>query len=355
MKIVGLGGGTGLPVLLSGLKEVSEAGQALDITAIVTVADNGGSTGALREAFQMPAMGDIRKCMVSLAADQSALASVCEHRFETPECFAGHSLGNLILSALYERSGNFAAAVHQACDLLHLKGRVLPSTESAVTLCALYEDGGFARGESNIPQAGRRIKQVWLEDVEREPYLSEAPSPAGRRALFDSIRPPAAPGVLETLHQADAVVMGPGSLYTSIIPNLLVDGVAGAIQASSAIKIYVSNLMTQPGETDGYSAADHVHALLELASIDVCVLNSSAVGTGVAERYLKTGSQIVSGTLEDEDEIRKSGVIPVAAPLLKGGEIKARHDPTTLARLVVSLARGLAGAHEIICGQRNGR
>ena len=334
MRIAGIGGGTGLPVLLSGLKQLTDEEEPVDITAIVTVADSGGSTGALREAFNMPAMGDIRKCMLALAPERSVLTSVCEHRFENPDGFAGHSLGNLILSALFQMSGNFAGAVRQACELLHLKGRVLPATESPVTLCALYDDGGFARGESNLPCPGRGIARVWLEPT----------------------APTAAPGVIDALERADAIVLGPGSLYTSIIPNLLVDGVAEAISASSAIKIYLSNLMTQPGETDGYSAADHLRALLDyIPSIDVCVINSSTVGKGVADRYVMSGSQIVSGTSEDEAEIRKSGCIPVAAPLLKDGEVKARHDPATLSRLVVSLARGFAGAHEIICGQRNGR
>src|SRR5215471_19341576 len=142
MKIVGIGGGTGLPVLLSGLRELNQGGKALDITAIVTVADSGGSTGVLREAFNMPAMGDIRKCMIALAPEQSVMTSVCEHRFDNPESFAGHSLGNLILSALHQMSGSFAAAVRQACDLLELRGRVLPATEEPVTLCAAYDDGG---------------------------------------------------------------------------------------------------------------------------------------------------------------------------------------------------------------------
>jgi 2-phospho-L-lactate transferase/gluconeogenesis factor (CofD/UPF0052 family) len=379
---------------LSGLKQLNDSAQGpLDITAIVTVSDSGGSTGALREALNMPAMGDIRKCMISLSARDSLLTSVCEHRFEHPEGFAGHSLGNLILSALYQMSGNFAAAVRQACDLLQLKGRVLPATETPVTLCALYEDGDVARGEVNIPKQGRRISRVWLEcedplppgeggRAEREPDrakpearpgegshaeiwskraltrpLRGLPSPGGRGLLSND--PPAAPGVLEALAHADAIVIGPGSLYTSIIPNLLIAGVSDAIQASSAIRIYVSNLMTQVGETDGYTAADHVRAILDYlpspSSVDVCVLNSSSIGMGVAGRYLKSGSAVVSGTAEDEDEIRRSGVIPVAAALLKNGEIKARHDPETLARLVVSLACGFAAAPEIICGQRNGR
>jgi uncharacterized cofD-like protein len=338
MNVVGIGGGTGLPVLLRGLRALEEGDDTpTQITAIVTVADNGGSTGALREAFNMPAMGDIRKCMIALAGERSLLSSVCEHRFENPQSFAGHPLGNLILSALYQMNGNFAEAVRQACQLLELKGWVLPATESIATLCALYEDGGIVRGESNIPQSDRRIRRVWLE------------------CPGDSI-PSAAPGVLEALMKADAIVLGPGSLYTSIIPNLLVSGVAECIQNSPAMKIYVSNLMTQAGETDGYSAADHVSALLQyLPGLDVCVLNSSAIGTGVAERYLKLGAEIVSGTTLDEDEIRRHGVIPVAAPLLMDGEAKARHDPATLARLVVSLARGFTGVHEVICGQGNGR
>ena len=348
MRIVGIGGGTGLPVLLCGLKELSEE-QPLDITAIVTVADSGGSTGVLRDAFKMPAMGDIRKCMIALAAEEAVLTSVCEHRFDNPDGFAGHSLGNLILSALYQISGSFNEAVRQACELLCLKGRVLPATARPVTLCAVYEDGGMACGESNIPQPGRRIQGVWLQAAAVGVYYRP------RSPGSTSYNPPAAPGVIEALKAADGIVIAPGSLYTSLIPNLLVAGIPEAIRTSNAIKIYVTNLMTQPGETDGFSAADHLYALLEHTSIDICVLNSSAVGTGVAQRYSKSGSQIVSGTSEDEGEIRRRGVIPIAAPLLKTGEVKARHDPTTLARLVVSLARGFAGAHEIMCGERNGR
>lgn len=334
MKIVGIGGGTGLPVLLSGLREIKQDIHGpFDITAIVSVSDSGGSTGALRQAFDMPAMGDIRKCMVALAPERAVLAALCEHRFDNPKPFAGHSVGNLIISALYQMSGNFADAVRQASDLLELEGTVLPSTDRPVTLCALHEDDLIVRGESNIPRPGRRIRRVW----------------------FDVQNPPAAAGVLEALMEADAIVLGPGSLYTSIVPNLLVAGVVDAIRDSTAIKIYVSNLMTQSGETDGFSTADHVSALLEyLPTIDVCILNSSNVGTGVAERYLKSGSEIVSGTPEDEDRIRRKGVLPVAAPLLKNREIKARHDPATLARLIVTLARGFAGVPQILCGVVSG-
>ncbi len=339
MRIVGIGGGTGLPVLLKGLSEIRDEHGPLDLTAVVTVSDSGGSTGVLRQAFNMPAMGDIRNCLISLAGDESVLSSLCQHRFDNPENFAGHSVGNLILSALYQMSGNFAAAVRQASELLQLRGRVLPATDIPVTLCALYEDGMTVEGEANLPKPGTAIRRVWLEPE----------------------NPPAAPGVVEALENADAIVIGPGSLYTSIIPNLLVREIANALQSSRAIKIYICNLMTQPGETDGYSAADHVRGLLDYvpcsstSCIDVCVLNSSTVGRAVAQRYLKSGSEIVAGTPEDQDQIRRSGVVPVAAPLLRDGEVKARHDPATLAQLVVSLARVFGGVHEIICGQGNGR
>ena len=335
MRIVGIGGGTGLPVLLKGLTEISDERDPVDVTAIVTVSDSGGSTGILRQAFKMPAMGDIRKCLISLADSNSILKSLCQHRFENSEAFAGHSVGNLILSALYQMSGNFTSAVRQASELLGLSARVLPATEVSVTLCASYENGMISQGESDVPKPGLRISRVWLEP--------EDPLPA--------------PGVTDALESADAIVIGPGSLYTSIIPNLLVGKVSSAVRSSRSVKIYICNLMTQPGETDGYSPVDHVRAVLQYlpSPIDVCVLNSSVVGRAVAERYLRFGSEIVTSTPDDEYQIRRCGVVPVAAPLLKDGEVKARHDPATLARLVVSLARGFAGEHEIIWSQGNGR
>jgi uncharacterized cofD-like protein len=172
---------------------------------------------------------------------------------------------------------------------------------------------------------------VWLEGDARALEGDDGAAP---------LSPPAAEGVIEALESADGILIGPGSLYTSVIPNLLVAGIPEAIQRSRAIKIYVGNLMTQPGETDGYTAADHVRRLLEHVSpIDVCVLNSSPAGTGLAERYVKSGSELVSALAEDEDEIRRMGVIPAAAPLLMDGEMKARHDSAALARLVVSITR----------------
>ncbi len=322
MKVAGIGGGTGLPVLLRGLKELNGIGHTpIDITAIVAVSDSGGSTGALRDAFRMPAVGDIRKCLIALTAEDSLLSLVCQYRFDDAEGLAGHPVGNLILSALYRMSGDFTEAVRQAAELLGVNARVLPSTDVPVTLCARYDDGTAAEGESGIPKANRTITRVWLKPDQPEP----------------------AAGVLDALMSADVIVIGPGSLYTSIIPNLLAAGVAEAIHRSEALTIYVSNLMTQPGETDGYSAADHVRMLqsyLPARSIDVCLMNNACAGTGVAARYHERGSGIITGTLADEEEIRKTGVIPVAAPLIHEGEIKARHDPRALAQWVVSLTNG---------------
>jgi uncharacterized cofD-like protein len=297
------------------------------------VCDSGGSTGVLREALNMPAMGDIRNCMMSLAERDSILTAVCNHRFDSPEGIAGHPLGNLILAALYEMSGNFTAAVRQASQMLELCGRVLPATETPVDLCAVYENGVIVRGEAQIPRVGPRIARVWLDPHD----------------------PPAAPDVLETLKSADVIVIGPGSLYTSLIPIFLVAGVSDAIRESRATKIYVGNLMTQPGETHGYSATDHLRVLLEYTpAIDVCLLNSSPIGMGLAEKYRRWGSRVVSPTLQDEMKIRKCGVVPVATPLMTVQQGKIRHDREALSRLVVSFARDGVGSHEIMSGQRNG-
>jgi uncharacterized cofD-like protein len=327
MNIVGIGGGTGLPVLLGGLKELNDSGEeTLGITAVVTVSDNGGSTGVLRDAFDMPAMGDVRNSIISLASCKSALASVFQHRFYGANGFAGHSLGNLVFAALYEMNGSFSAAVGQACALLEAAGIVLPATDTPVHLWAIHKDGTISEGESNIPKSASMIERVGITPPDPQP----------------------APGVLKALLEADAIVLGPGSLYTSVVPNLLVDGVAEAIAASRALKIYVCNLMTQPGETLEYSASDHLRTLqsyLPARAVDVCVVNTTTIGTGLAERYSGTGSRFVLFDSEADREIRRAGVVPASAPLIKSGEVKVRHDPLTLARLVVSLGRGVVRSH----------
>jgi uncharacterized cofD-like protein len=332
MKVVGIGGGTGLPVVLSGLKELNDRNeQHIDISAIVTVSDNGGSTGILRGAFNMPAVGDIRNSLIALAPAHSRLAAVSKHRFHNANGWCGHSVGNLVLAGLFQMAGGFADAVRLACELFETSGRVFPSTEMSVQLCAAHKNGVCTKGETSISSSGAKIDRVWLSPAEPEP----------------------APGVVEAILEASAIVLGPGSLYTSIIPNLLVAGVPEAIAASRAITIYVCNLMTQGGETAGCTAGDHLRTLqayLPPNTIDACIVNTEPIGNGLAERYLKSGSEIVAFDFETEKDIHKAGVIPVAAPLLKTSEAKVRHDSTALARLVLAVAQGLIRSREIALG-----
>lgn len=311
LRIVGIGGGTGLPVLLTGLRNLP----GVDLSAIVNVADNGGSSGRLRESFAMPPVGDLRNCLVALSGGESALATIFQHRFSGGDGLHGHTVGNLVLAALYQQTGSLMQALEIASCLLPTSGRAMAATETPFTLCAAFRDGSVVRGESQITAAGRRIERVWLE-------------PDG---------PPASTGVLDSIQSADAIVLAPGSLYTSLIPNLLVAGVADAIRGSAAVKILISNLMTQPGETDGFSASDHLRAVsgvLGGSIIEYCIVNSS-VGLG-HEGWQSGEAEPVACDL---DQIRSLGTVPVHADLLvrQGGQI--RHNAAKLGGLVVRIAR----------------
>ena len=290
----------------------------MDLSAIVTVMDNGGSSGRLRESFGVPAVGDLRNCLVALSGQQSMLGDLFLHRFSTGEV-DGHSLGNLIVAALYQRTGSLQRALEIAAGLLQLKGRVLAVSEVPATLCARFRDGSAVRGEAQISAAGKRIEQVWLDPRDTPPTS----------------------GVIEAIESADAIVLAPGSLFTSLLPNLLVANVAESIRRSNAITILVCNLMTQPGETDGFSACDHLRVLqacLGKDGIDYCLVNSAAVPAGVA-RYGNAGSQPV---IADVDAIAALGVTPVQAGLFRFDDEKIRHDPAALARLIVAIAHGEA-------------
>lgn len=330
MKVVGVGGGTGLPVLLSGLKSLRQTGECdVDVTALVAVSDSGGSTGDLRSALGVPAMGDLRNCFIALGdSQQPVLKALCQHRFQGIDGLSGHSTGNLILSALYQMAGDFEGMVRLAADLFQLKDRVLPSTNVPVTLCADFFDGSSVRGEAKIPLKRMPIRRVWLEP--------ENPLPA--------------PGVLSAIAEADAIVFGPGSLYTSIIPNLLVADVAEAIHTSSAVKIYICNLMTQSGETETYTAADHLRALkkyLPPNTIDVCVMNTRSASALLEQRYSKSGAQFVTAS---GDEVRRLGVKPQHAELLQENRTKIRHDGLVLARSIVALA-SQRREWEVLCAE----
>lgn len=333
LNIVGMGGGSGLPVLLKGLAELAARGlvsgaPAMAISAIVSVADNGGSSGALRRVFGIPAVGDLRNCLVALSNGDGSVAELFQHRFTSGEGLQGHSVGNLVLASLCELSGRLSTASQVIGDMLHLPGKVLPATDASCTLCAAFSDGTMVRGEAQIAAARKTIHRVWLEPEELSP----------------------GPGVLEALAAADGIVVGPGSLYTSILPNLLVPGVAAAIRQSPAMKIFICNLMTQRGETDCYTAADHLRVIesyLGPRTIDICVLNSGRPNGALLQRYLEIGSELVT---DDDGDVAAMGVVPVRADLLEEAS-RIRHHSTALAGLVVALTRGALRARDIICGQ----
>jgi uncharacterized cofD-like protein len=319
LRIVGIGGGTGLPLLMSGLSRLEDrcAGAGgLCLTALVCVSDNGGSSGRLRETFHVPALGDIRNCLVGLSRPGSVLAELFQYRFPAGKDLAGHALGNLILTALYQQAGSLRKAIDLLSDSLQLCGSVLPATETSVTLCAQGRGGRLAKGECEIARARMPIERVWLEP--------ESPAPAR--------------GVLDSLDAADAIVLGPGSLFTSVIPPLLVSGVADAIRRSKAVRIYVCNLMAEPGETDGFSAADHVRALAQYLgphALDMCVLNTRVPVPRLAKRYIAAGAQPIAPEVE---AIKALGVLPITADLLAQEGPKARHDAVALGQVILELA-----------------
>jgi uncharacterized cofD-like protein len=233
-KIVAIGGGHGLATLLHGLKEHTS-----NLTGIVTVADDGGSSGRLRKAFHIPAPGDIRNCIVALADAEPLVQDLFQYRFGAGTDLEGHSFGNLFIVALSKITGNFERALSESSRVLAVRGRILPSTLEDVTLCAVMADEAMVRGESNIPESGREIDRVYLQPEHIMAY------PEAVAAILD----------------ADLLVIGPGSLYTSILPNLLIEGIQQAVRASNAVKVYVCNVATQRGETDGFEVDDHIRAL----------------------------------------------------------------------------------------------
>ncbi len=308
LKIVALGGGTGLSTLLRGLKSHTS-----NLVAIVTVSDDGGSSGRLSKELGMLPPGDLRNCLVAMADDESLLSELFQYRFRDGQGLEGHSFGNLFLAALTELSGDFEVALKRASQILATRGRVLPATLTPVTLCARLKEGRCVRGESDIPKAQGAVSEVYLEP---------------RRC-----HPPAE--VLKVIAEADLVVLGPGSLYTSVIPNLLVEGVAEAVRACPAPKVYVCNVMTQPGETDGYSAADHLEALHRHVGgplVDYAVVNV-APPNRLLSKYEREGAHPVK---PDLPRIRELGVEPIPANLMNEDSL-VRHDPVTLAETILEV------------------
>ncbi|MDF2834689.1 MAG: gluconeosis factor [Paenibacillus sp.] len=308
-KIVVIGGGTGLSVMLRGLKE-----KPLDITAIVTVADDGGSSGILRNELQIPPPGDIRNVLMALADVEPLLADMLKYRFKTGNGLAGHSLGNLMLAAMTDLSGDFVTGIRQLSQVLAVRGRVLPAANRAIVLKAELVDGTIVTGESQIPKAGKAIKRVFLEPADVEP-LAEA---------------------VEAIEQADAILIGPGSLYTSIMPNLIVPKLAQAIVESEAVKLFVCNVMTQPGETDNYTVSNHLDAIHNHIGhhlFDYVIVNDGEIPPQVESKYAELGAKAVQ---LDIDEVTRRGYKVIADRLVLFRTF-LRHDAERLSHHIYKL------------------
>ncbi len=310
-RIVAIGGGTGLSTLLRGLKRYG-----VSLTAVVTVTDDGGSSGRLRQQLGVLPPGDINDCLVALAEAEPLMTRLFEYRFDRGD-LKGHSFGNLFLASMMGVTGNLVSAVGLASRVLAIRGQVLPATTDNVVLCAEFLDGTHAEGESAIPAVRKVIRRVYLKPPAR-----------------------AVPDVLEAIAQADLVLLGPGSLFTSVLPNLLVDGVAEALQATSAPVVQVVNVMTQPGETDGFRASDHVRVVLEHAGP---VVQAAVVNTQTPRNELLLARYRVEGAYPvepDLDRIRQMGVEPFGFALVSETEL-VRHDPARLAEAVLEVLERL--------------
>ncbi len=320
LRVVSIGGGTGLSALLKGLKHLSRSfdqeSLLVDITAVVTVTDDGGSSGRLRRDFDVLPPGDIRNCMVALSEDEALLSQLFQYRFQSGRGLAGHSFGNLFLTALTHITGEFSEAVKQSSKALAIMGSIYPSTAANVQLEAEMVGGTLVRGETRISRSRRKIERVRLY-------------PARCRPL---------PETLHAIEQADLITLGPGSLFTSVIPNLLVSGIPKAIQKSKAVKAYFVNLMWQPGETIEFRASDHLRAIRKHAPampIDYAVVNTSPISRSARQRYAEENVQPVEN---DIAAVQEMGIGIVSAELLQRGS-RVRHDPITIAGIALELAR----------------
>ena len=300
-KIVVLGGGTGQSVLLSGLKKFP-----FDITAVVSVCDDGKSTGKLREEFNVPAMGDIRRVLIALSETEEVIEKLCNYRFSTNGNFDGHTVGNIILTGLTDIFGSMSEGIKQITKILNLKGTVLPLTDECITLIGEMEDGSIVNGEHNITLSDKKIKRVFYK---KQPKVNKE--------------------VIKKIKEADAIVLSMGSVFTSIIPNLLCKKVIEAIDESNAKIIYVCNLFTQPGETDGFKVSNHINLLnsyLGKKKIDAVITNSEKINKRLLKKYETQEQKDL--VLNDEENIKINNIQKPLVTLASDGTLK--HDSVKL-------------------------
>ncbi len=318
-RIVIIGGGTGLSVLLRGLKK-----HPLDITAIVTVADDGGSSGRLRDEMDIPPPGDIRNVIAALSDVEPLVEELFQHRFKNGSGLSGHSLGNLILAAMTTITGDFVHAISEMSKVLNVRGRVLPAANRSVILHAEMEDGTVVSGESKIPYSGKEIKRVFLTPHDIEPVNE----------------------TLSAIREADLIIIGPGSLYTSILPNLLVPKIGEEVIKAKAKKVYICNVMTQAGETLNYTASDHVRALyrhMNTSFLDMILVNDEGIPDKIKAKYAKELAQSVDYDLQRLSEL---GLEIIHGNIISYEDEVIRHDTSKVASILYKLvdsARVLEG------------
>lgn len=309
-KVVVVGGGTGLSVLLRGLKQCP-----VDLVAIVTVADDGGSSGRIRDELKIPPPGDIRNVLLALSETEPLFNALMQHRFKNGDGLSGHSLGNLIIAAMTDITGDFFKAVTEFSRVLNVKGTVLPASNQSIVLHAVMTDGTIVSGESKIPLSNKKIKKVFITPEDVKPL----------------------PETLQAIDEADLIVLGPGSLYTSILPNLLVPGIADAIQQAKAKKVYICNIMTQRGETDDFRASDHVRALTDHVGsslVDTIIVNDAKIPDEIVELYALEGAKPVEC---DAEQLQSLGYEVIQGAFVQCDNKLIRHDTKKVSRVLLSL------------------
>ena len=317
-KIVAIGGGTGLSILLRGLKEFTP-----NITAIVTVADDGGGSGILREDLGMLPPGDIRACLLALANTEPTMEKLLQYRFKEGN-LKGQSFGNLFIAAMNEIYGSFELAIKEASNVLSITGKVYPMTLEDVRLHAELDNGDIVCGESNIPErvklSGNSIKRMFMDPKISYPLLE----------------------AVEAIKDADLIVLGPGSLYTSIVPNLLVNDIVSSIYTAKAPKVYICNVMTQPGETDGYGVLEHVQGILNHSRegfLDYVIANTEEIPKETLQKYITDGSQPILLETEDESILSSYKIKLIADKLIDVQKSYIRHDNLEVSKILIHIAK----------------